>query len=238
MTTSVLSFRAGWLKWLVIGLAAALALALFFFVPFRPLLRALRQPLEGLGVVGMGMVAGLYVVAVLLLLPGSVFSVASGLIFGLWWGLATVVAASTVTVVIAFLIARYAGREAVERMARRHPRFEAVDRAVGEAGWKIVALLRLSPILPFGLQNYVYGLTSIGFWPCVVTSFLAMLPGSFMYVYIGYLARAGVTAGAQGSVDPGRWALRLAGLGLTVVAIVFVTRRARKILKAHGALEA
>ena len=106
--------------------------------------------------------------------------------------------ASTTGAALAFVIARYLARDSVARWVRRSPRFEAIDRAIGEEGWKIVALLRLSPAVPFNLQNYLYGLTKIRFWPCVLTSWAAMLPGTLMYVYLGVVGRAGLEAASGG----------------------------------------
>jgi uncharacterized membrane protein YdjX (TVP38/TMEM64 family) len=70
-------------------------------------------------------------------------------------------------------------------------KFAAIDGAIAEGGWKIVALLRLSPAVPFNLQNYLYGLTPIGFWTCWLTSAVTILPGTFLYIYLGHVAGQG-----------------------------------------------
>ena len=116
------------------------------------------------------------------------------------------------------------------REIQLYPRFEAIDRAVREGGWKIVALLRLSPAVPFTLQNYLYGLTGIRFWPYLLTSWLAMLPGTFLYIYLGHLGRAGVEAASgERSRTPAEWAMMIVGLLATVAATVYITRlRARR----------
>jgi uncharacterized membrane protein YdjX (TVP38/TMEM64 family) len=190
-----------------------------------------------MGPLGMVVYGLFYIVAVVLFVPGSAITLAGGLIFGLLWGTITVSLASTTGAALAFLIARYVARDRVARMAKQNPKFGAVDRAVSEGGWKIVGLLRLSPAVPFNLQNYLYGLTGIRFWPCVLTSWVAMLPGTFMYVYLGYLARASVEAAADGSgVGTGMWALRIAGFIATVVVTVYVTKLARRAIDRQTAL--
>jgi hypothetical protein len=101
-------------------------------------------------------------------------------------------------------------------------RLAAVDEAIGEQGWKIVALLRLSPAVPFNLQNYLYGVTAVRFWPAVLASWVAMLPGTFMYVYLGSLGRTA----AAGGTTPLEWVLRVVGLAATVVVTVYIARLA------------
>lgn len=112
----------------------------------------------------------IYVAAALLFLPGRVLTMAAGALFGLVGGTVVVSLASTTSAALAFLIARYIAREKFRRRIERSPKLVAVDDAIGAQGWKMVALLRLSPVVPFNLQNYLYGVTSIRFWPCVLAS--------------------------------------------------------------------
>jgi uncharacterized membrane protein YdjX (TVP38/TMEM64 family) len=193
--------------------------------------------IRGMGPLGMVVFGVIYVAATVLLVPGSAITLAAGLIFGLLWGTITVSLASTTGAACAFLIGRYVARDRVAKLARQHPRFGAVDRAVSQGGWKIVGLLRLSPAVPFNLQNYLYGLTGIRFWPCILTSWVAMLPGTFMYVYLGYLARAGVETASRGGAGVGVWALRIAGFVATVVVTIYVTRLARAALQRQTEIE-
>ena len=83
-----------------------------------------------------------------------------------------------------FLIARYALRDKIKDVADENPKFAAIDNAIGEDSFRVVALLRLSPLLPFALSNYLYGLTSVKFKPYVLASWLGMLPGTFAYVSV------------------------------------------------------
>jgi hypothetical protein len=121
----------------------------------------------------------------------------------------------------------------VAARASGNRRFGAIDRAIGEGGWKIVALLRLSPAIPFNLQNYLYGLTPIRFWPYVLTSWLAMLPGTFLYVYLGHVAGAAIGAGRSRTVA--EWAMLAVGLLATVVVTVYISLLARR--KLHEQME-
>jgi len=130
---------------------------------------------------------------------------------------------------LAFLIARYLARDKVAAMASRNRHFGAIDRAIGEGGWKIVAILRMSPAIPFNLQNYLYGLTPVRFWTCILTSWLAMLPGTFMYIYLGHIT--GVAVAGERARTPGEWVMLGVGLLATIVGTVYITKLARRKLK-------
>lgn len=94
-------------------------------------------------------------------------------------------------------------------------------------GWKIVLLTRLSPVFPFTLLNYAFGLTRVSLRDYVLASWIGMMPGTVIYVYLGSLARAGV---ANHERTPTEWALYGVGLIATVAVTVVVTRIARRAL--------
>jgi uncharacterized membrane protein YdjX (TVP38/TMEM64 family) len=198
-------------------------------LPFRSWHQSVAGWIEGLGMVGPVVFTVLYVVATVLFIPGSVLTLAGGAIFGLAVGFVTVSIGSVTGAALAFLISRYLARERVEEMVRTRPKFAAIDRAVSRGGWKIVALLRLSPVVPFNVQNYLYGLTDIKFWPYVIASAVAMAPGTFLYVYMGHVA--GVAAGAPRVRSTAEWILLAAGLVATVAVTVYMTWLAKNTLK-------
>jgi uncharacterized membrane protein YdjX (TVP38/TMEM64 family) len=234
-----LSRRAGWIGWLSV---AAIVLGLFAIaqgVPPELAARWLAGVVDRAGAWGAAAFVAVYVVAATCLFPGWILGVAAGALFGPVVGTALVSAASTATVAVAFLISRYLARRRVAAGLEGHPRFAAIDRAIGREGWKIVVLLRLSPAVPFNLQNYLYGLTSIGFWPCVLASWASMLPGTFLYVYLGHVGGMGLRTAAGGpEVAPFRWALLGAGLAATVAVTAYITRIARRTLAEAVRLEA
>jgi uncharacterized membrane protein YdjX (TVP38/TMEM64 family) len=208
-------------------------------VPVGALVNALQGWLDGLGLAGRFAFPAIYVLATLLFVPGSLLTAAAGALFGLSWGTAVVSVASTLAAALAFLIARHLARQTVARRAEANPRFRAIDRAIEQGGWRIIALLRLSPAVPFSLANYAFGLTGIPFWPYLAASWLAMLPGTFLYVYLGNLGREGLAAaGGTSAYGPWQWALLIAGLLATVVVIVHVTRLARRALRESTDIEA
>jgi uncharacterized membrane protein YdjX (TVP38/TMEM64 family) len=182
----------------------------------------------------------LYAVWAVLFLPGSALTLAGGAVFGLGKGTATVLVGATIGAALSFLIARYFARERVEKLARSNRKFAAIDRAIAKGGWRIVAMLRLSPAMPFNLQNYLYGVTAIRFWPCILTSMVFMLPGTFLYVYLGHVAGQSLAAASGGGAEKplGQWILLGVGLLATVAVTIYVTRLAQKALNETADLPA
>lgn len=169
----------------------------------------------------------LYIVATVFFIPGSVLTLGAGAVFGVVWGSIYVSIASTLGATAAFLVGRYLARDAIARKIEGNQRFAAIDKAVAKEGWKIVGLTRLSPVFPFTLLNYAFGLTQVKLRDYMLTSWIGMLPGTIMYVYLGSLAQA---ATGERERTTGEWVLYGVGLFATVVVTVFVTRVAKKAL--------
>jgi uncharacterized membrane protein YdjX (TVP38/TMEM64 family) len=175
-------------------------------------------------------VAG-YAVAVVAFVPASLLTLAAGAVFGVARGTLLVAAGATLGASAAFLLARYAARDAVARRLADRPRFAALDRAVGAEGRKLVFLLRLSPVFPFGLLNYALGLTRVRFVDYLIAS-VGMLPGTLLYVYSGKVAGDVATLAAGAAPARGTAHYVVLGLGLVATALVTmrVTRLARRAL--------
>lgn len=223
------------IKWSSVLLLMAGLMLLLRSLPSDQFLGQVKNWIDTLGWWGPVALGLIYVVAALLFVPGWILTVTAGAVYGLTVGTAIVSIASTIAAALAFLIARYLARERVRRQIERSAKLSAVDDAIGEQGWKIVALMRLSPAVPFNLQNYLYGVTGVGFWPYVLASWIAMLPGTFLYVYLGSLGAA-ATQQDQGA-DVGQWTMRIVGLLATVAVTVYVTRLARRAIQKKTAIE-
>jgi len=218
-----------------LGVIAASLLLLARQLPFDDFARQLAGWTAEKGMWGKIGFILVYVITTVLLLPAWILTVVAGATFGLLTGTILVVLGANLAVAVCFLISRHLAREAVARRLQDHPRFAAIDRAVSAGGWRVVALLRLSPVIPFTLQNYLYGVTAIRFWHCVLTSAVAMLPGTFLYVYLGYAGRVGLSAaGSGGGRTPGEWSMIGVGLAATAAVTVYITRLARRELKRQG----
>lgn len=172
-----------------------------------------------------------YLVATVAFAPGVILTLAAGALFGVVRGTLYTFVGATLGASAAFLVARYAARRAIERKIAGNPRFAAIDRAVSKEGWKIVALLRLSPVFPFNLLNYALGLTRVRFLDYLLACF-AMLPGTLLYVYYG--SAAGSLAAAVGGhyqKGAGSWISLGVGLVATLVVTTFITRLASRALQ-------
>lgn len=219
---------------LIVLMAAVAALVVAtIFLPVKDYLLAMLDWTSGLGVWGPAFVAAFYVAACVLLLPGSVLTLGAGFLFGVVTGTVTVSIGSTLGACAAFVVGRTLARGWIEQKVAARPKFAAIDRAVGVQGFKIVLLTRLSPIFPFNLLNYAYGLTKVKFWQYALASWVGMLPGTVMYVYLGSGLRSLTEAAAGQSNGPLQRILFFVGLGVTVVVVVLVTHLARKALRAQ-----
>jgi uncharacterized membrane protein YdjX (TVP38/TMEM64 family) len=214
-----------------IGVVAFLVAVRYFHV--QVLLRRSLDWVAGLGPSGVVAFVAIYVLACVFMLPGSVLTLGAGAVFGVVKGTVICSVASTLGATAAFLVGRHLARERVARRIEGNERFRAIDEAVGREGWKIVGLTRLSPVFPFNLLNYAYGITGVSLRDYFLASWIGMLPGTVMYVYLGSLAGSLANLGGHGrGRTAAQWALYVVGLLATVAVTVFVTRIARAALAA------
>jgi len=219
-------------KWLLY-LGAAIVLVAAAIVAFKYFhgQELLKQALDWVGQLGPWgpiIFIAIYILATVLFIPGSVLTLGAGAVFGVAWGSIYVSIGSTLGATCAFLVGRYLARNAIARKIEGNERFAAIDKAVANEGWKIVGLTRLSPVFPFTLLNYAFGLTRVKLQDFVLASWIGMMPGTVMYVYLGSLAKA---ATGERTRTTGEWVLYGVGLLATVVVTVFVTRIAKKALE-------
>ena len=216
-----------WHLWIAVaaGVGVTIILAQRFDLPV--LLQALLEDIAGFGLWAPLIFVLVYVLATVLLIPGSVLTLGAGAAFGLGWGLLWVTLGANLGAHAAFLAGRFFARAWVARRIERHAGFHAIDQAVAEEGWKIVGLTRLSPAFPFTFLNYAFGLTRVSFRHYALATFFGMMPGTVLYVYLGALAQAGIQSEGR---TPGQWALLITGLLATLAVTVFVTRLARRAL--------
>jgi len=174
---------------------------------------------SGLGNWGPIIYLVLYTFATVAFLPGSLFALAGGALFGPVWGALLNLLGATIGASVAFLVARYIADSWVQRRAAG--RLKRLIDGVEAEGWRFVAFVRLVPLFPFNLTNYAFGLTRIRFLPYVVTSFICMAPGAVAYTWLGHAGREAIT-GDSSAIRYG-----LLALGL-LAAILFLSRVFRK----------
>ncbi len=207
------------------GLVAAVR-----FLPIPQYLESFNIWVGNLGLLGYVLFVGVYVLAAVLFIPGSVLTLGAGFTFGLVGGSIAVSLAATTAAALAFLISRYLLRDKFEAKIEGNAKFKAVDKAIGKEGGKIVFLLRLTPVMPFSLGNYLFGLTAVKFLPYTLASWIGMIPGTILYVYLGSLGKAGLET-ASGSADTGKLIVQVIALIAIVAVTIVITRIARKALK-------
>lgn len=156
-----------------------------------------------------------YIVAELVLVPRSLLSVASGFLYGPLWGVVIAIGCGTAGALLAFVLGRKVGHTWAMQRIHRHPRMAALERVVDRAGTKVSFLVRLAPILPFGIVNYGFGVTAIPFRDYALGTALGLLPGSILNAYIGSRITVVSRLGSHDS-GPGLWigvAVALVSLG-------------------------
>jgi len=209
-----------WRPVLLIGLIVTI-FVLAIVLGIGEKLGAIRGWIQSLGVLGPAVFVGLYILGVVVGIPGSALTIAAGGLFGSSLGIILVSLASTLGASLAFLIARYFARDAIANWLSRREKFKSLDVMTEEHGAMIVAITRLVPIFPFNLLNYGFGLTKIPFWTYVFWSWLCMLPGTVLYV-------VGVDAMIQLIVQRKvPWTLLgvIAGVGVLLAVLVKFARR-------------
>lgn len=159
-------------------------------------LQALAQRVGELGWIAPAVYVALWVAACLFFLPGLPITLLGAVVFGAWWGMLWVVIGSNLGALLAFLAARYAVRPLVESWAAQNPLFRRIDQGVARHGWRMVMITRLVPLFPFNLQNYAYGLTSIGLPTYALVSLTCMLPGTAAYCFA-----AGALVSGRGEIQ-------------------------------------
>lgn len=224
----------GYLKLSLLLAAVAAVVVAARMLPLAMWLEAFNQRVVGLGLLGMVLFALIYAAATVLMVPGSLLTLAAGASFGLVPGFVAVLFGATLGAASAFLVSRHLARRRVDGWIQRKPSFVAVDKAVAREGWKIVFLTRLSPVFPFNFQNYAYGLTRVSFWHYVLASWIGMIPGTFLYVYLGTLGRSGLEAASGGGAEAFRLALQAVGLLATLAVTILITRTAKRALREAG----
>ena len=210
------------------------------FLPVQPWLRSFNDWVGQMGAAGILIFIVVYALATVLLAPGSILTIGAGFAFGLWKGFLAAWTGATLGASLAFLVARFVARDKIESIAKRNEKFRNLDSAIGKQGAKLIFLLRLSPVIPFNLSNYFYGLTAVRFWPYVLASWIGMIPGTFLYVYIGAAGKAAVAATAGGEAVKHSWQYWTflgVGLAATVIVTIWVTKIARGALKSQAVQE-
>jgi uncharacterized membrane protein YdjX (TVP38/TMEM64 family) len=226
------SFQA---KLVIAGVVAVgLAVTAYYF-PIIPMLETLSNAIGKHGLIGLLFFAVVLAVSSLFFFPASPVIIATAAVFGFQLGVLGAVTGIGLGATLGFFLSRSFLRKDVAERLRRHPKFRAIDLAIEEEGWKVVALLRLCPI-PFGLANYFYGLTAIRFQPYLWTTILGSLPSVLLFCHLGSAGKAGLEALATGNFQKGTGEIALLVLSVlaTLIALFFLPRFARRAVAKYS----
>lgn len=181
---------------------------------------ALERHIAALGIWAPLVFMAGYALAAVAFMPGLIFTIAGGALFGPWLGTLYSLVGASAGAVLAFIGARYVAADWVASISGR--RLERLQHGIDREGWRFVAFVRLVPVFPFNLLNYALGLTRIGLLPYALTTFVCMTPGALAYAWVGH-AGAEFIAGGRGAIQAA-----LLALGL-IVAVAFLPRFVRRI---------
>jgi uncharacterized membrane protein YdjX (TVP38/TMEM64 family) len=217
-------------RWRVI--AGVLALGVLWLTAQRlPLIDWLEQvaePLRNMGWAGVAVFALAYFMAGLLCIPCMPFTLAAGYIFGTVRGVIAVHTGCVFSAAAGFLIGRFIGRKHAMEQLRKSERFHFLDDAIAQEGWKIVGLLRMNAI-PFGISNYLYGMTKIDFWHYLLATGIAMLPGHLVYVHLASVGAKHLSG--RGKIGP----LELLAPALGIASMITFTLLMKRLVQKHKA---
>ncbi|NEP18152.1 MAG: TVP38/TMEM64 family protein [Leptolyngbya sp. SIO4C1] len=188
--------------------------------------------IDGLGIIGPIAFILLYVVITVAFLPASVVTLGAGVVFGVVKGSLFVFIGAMLGATAAFLVGRYLARDWIAQKIAGNRKFKAIDDAIAKEGSKLIFLIRLSPAFPFNLLNYALGLTQVSLKDYVLGT-TGIIPGTIMYVYLGFLAGdlAMIGTGEAPSNPIVDWTIKIL-IFVTIVAItIYITRIARKALR-------
>ena len=190
------------------------------------------QWINSLGAIGGIVFIGIYIIATLAFLPAALLTLGAGVIFGVTWGSVYVFIGATLGAIAAFLGGRYLAQGWVKEKISSYKKFTNIDQAVSKEGLKIIFLIRLSPLFPFNLLNYAFGITSVSFQDYLIGS-VGMIPGTIMYVYFGSLVGDIALIGSKNQAGNIilHWVIQIMGLIATIAVTVYVTKIAKKALK-------
>ena len=214
-------------KWILLALIVIALSIASVVLPVKDWIRSFITWVQQLGPIGVVVFIAAYALATVLFLPGWIFTVGAGLVYGIIGGTLVALTGAVIGATLAFIVARYFLRKNIEEYTKRNPRFKAIDDAIGKNGWKIIGLLRLSPLIPFNLSNYFYGITSVSLKAYVAVSAIGMIPGTLLYAYLGAIGKAGIS-GEKTQHSVAQYVLLGVGLVATIAVTILVSRIARE----------
>jgi uncharacterized membrane protein YdjX (TVP38/TMEM64 family) len=190
-------------------------------------LQAVLDSVEAMGSAGPFYFGLIYLIAEILAVPATPLTLSAGYLFGMVQGFSIVLVSATIAASVAFFIGKTFLRTWVEETLETQPKFKKIDKAIGKEGFKLLLLVRLSPVFPFAISNYLYGASSINFSAYFWGTILGFAPGTLACVYTGMVGKA-LTLG-EGSQP---WYVYAGGFVLLATFLKLVSDVASDIVEA------
>jgi len=218
--------------WVIVisTVVCALALGLLLRLGAREHALNLLEWIDSLEGWGPLVFVGVETLVVILLLPGIVFTLGAGFLFGTFWGTLCVVVGQAIGGAVAFMIARTFLKKQTSKLLQKHQGIANLDKRVLEKGWKIIMLTRMIPFFPFKLSNYCFGVMRFSLRDYVIGTTIGVIPISVTTVYAGSLAKDLATMGSLTERSGLTWAMYGIGLVALVVAVGMLAKSAQKKL--------
>ena len=164
-----------------------LLLLIYLLSPIRLLLNreTLTSFLHTLGPWSALLFINLYAISMVIGLPTVIFTIAGGSAFGLVGGTLYSTLGATLGAAGACWLSRYLLHQWAARRFRRHPTLRKFQQGIGRRSLQFIIAIRLSPVTPFNIENYLFGLTTVRWRPYLFGTVLGILPGTIAYTWVG-----------------------------------------------------
>lgn len=213
-----------------VSMAAAILVAAWYF-NHTGLLERILDWIRSYGVWGPAVFFLVQILACLFFVPSVLFTFSGGVLFGIYLGFALSLWGVALGSLGALLIGRYLARGLVEKAFGHNPEFQKLAQAMQKKGWKMVCFARLSPVFPFTVGNYAFGLTSIPARHYFGASLLGTIPSTAVYSYLGAITGSlAILGDAHRAKTPLEWILMAVGLAATLFLAYYFRRFTRKAL--------
>ncbi len=214
------------LKFLLIPLILIGVIAFNVFFPVKDYLQATLEWFRALGAWALVPYVALFLTAAVFFIPISGLLIMAGTLYGFWMGYLLAAFAGLVSVAVTYGLGKKLWRKRVEKLRVDNPRFESIYEAISKHGPILVFLIRLNPLLPFSLLNYLFTVPKLDFRKYLLSSFLGMTPDIFFYLYVGHVGKGLLENPAGLTV----WNYLILGSALTttVIAAVIINRVIKK----------
>jgi uncharacterized membrane protein YdjX (TVP38/TMEM64 family) len=206
-----------WWPWTAGGLVVLLLCLGWLLLPMQQWINGLQSWLQGLGTAGVVICVLILFFTTFLPAPDWPLPVAAGYVYG-FWAIPMVYGSVGLASIVAFLVARFLARDRMRALLQRNPKYATFDKVIAKEGWQTVVLLRLSPVIPFNLQNYALAVSAIPFKAYLGATLVGIIPGIAIYVYFGVFGQ-GLGGNGIGLLD---WALFAAGIVATIALGILV----------------